>query len=377
MQKLCIWMNIPSHYQRALFAALRRREDVDLEVRYFSLTSAVRKDEGWEADCQLEPFEQSVAGAHSAVGMLEALPDWRDRVHIIGSNFHPELVDYLCRVGAVWCHWSEMPGIRLADFLQYRMGAYRFLSPLMLRLKYREARRISSHALGALGQGLLARRAFELMGLSANKISDLYYSPLPLSAMRTCEKVAEFAGGRRVFLSVGALCKRKGIDVLLKAFAALKTDDWCLVLCGLDRSGGEYEALAATLGVRQQVLFLGAYPVKQIAAVYCAADVFVLASYFDGWGTVLNEAASLGLPIIGTDMCGAAWHLINDGVNGFRVKAGSVPELYQAMRTYIDDPDLVDLHGESSKTIYSDSFTPEKNAERLITALRGWQVKAF
>lgn len=374
--KICIWMNIPSHYQSAFFAALRLRKDVDLVVRYFNGTSDDRKKEGWKDTHELEPFEQCVKGLDSVEEMLGTISDWNVRIHVISSYFNSELIDYFCDHGVPWCHWSEMPGIRLAELLNYRMGLYRVLNPLMLILKHREGRRINLHALHAFGQGVLAERAFRLMGVSKNKISDLYYTPDPLLELDPSERVARFSDGRKVFLSVGALCKRKGTDVLIKAFAGLAANDWCLVLCGLDKTGGAYHALVEKLGLQDHVLFLGAYPVNNIAEVYRASDVVILASRFDGWGAVLNEAASLGIPLIGSDMCSASWHVIKDGMNGFRVKADSVRALKKAMQSYIENTQLIHIHGQRSKDVYFSEFTPDINAERFKSALDKLEVQS-
>ncbi len=211
------------------------------------------------------------------------------------------------------------------------------------------------------------------MGVSDRKISDLYYVPAALKPLDPSDAVVRFAHGRKVILSVGALCRRKGIDVLLKAFARLKTDDWCLVLCGLDRSDGAYEKLGRELGLDDRVLFLGAYPSERIAEVYAASDVFVLASRFDGWGAVLNEAASLGLPLIGTDLCGGSWHAIEPGQNGFRVRAGSVHALAGALAHYIEQPARSMMHGEVSRRLFAERFTPEINAGRVVRALEAWE----
>jgi len=296
-------------------------------------------------------------------------------LHIISSNFNSDLVDFMCKEGIHWAHWSEMPGIRLAELLGYRMWLYRLINPLMLLCKFKEGRRIRKYALWSFGQGVLARRSFQGIGVPVQMMSDLYYSPEPLSSLEPCERVVNFAAGRKVFLAVGALCKRKGIDILLKAFAGLPTRDWCLVLCGLDKENNLYRMIAEKLGIEERVLFVGTYPVNRIASVYTAAHVLILASRFDGWGTVLNEAASLGLPLIGTDMCGAAWHVIDDGKNGFRVKADSVSALQRGMRNYVDRPDLIGMHGEYSRKLFYEQFTPEKNAERLMAGLQPFLVQ--
>jgi glycosyltransferase involved in cell wall biosynthesis len=365
-------MNNPSHYQSAFFDALNGRADVDLQVVYFQGVPDDRAAEGWNSEHADKSFEKFSGHATTPTEILSLVPDWSSRVHVISSNFNAALVDYFCEQGTKWCHWSEMPGIRLVEMLGYRMRLFRFLHPLMLLYRRKEWRPVRDHALGVFAQGILAADAFDAMGIPDPKIHDLFYTPAALPGIGKASSVTEFAVGRRVFLSVGALCKRKAIDIILKAFTRLHTADWCLVLCGLDKTNGEYHALARQLGIADRVLFLGAYPADKISEVYAASDVFVLASRFDGWGAVLNEAASLGLPLIGTDLCGASWHVVEDGLNGYRVKAASVSAMTRAMRVYVETPDLLEKHGKVSRMLFSRELTPEKNAERLVSALTKW-----
>ncbi|MDF7826690.1 glycosyltransferase family 4 protein [Pontiellaceae bacterium B12227] len=362
-------MNIPSHYQSAFFQALERRDDVDLRVGYFNGASQDRAAEGWKNDYAFKDYEFCVESGATPDALVESVADWNERIHIISGYFSSELIEWFCEQNATWCHWSEMPGIRLADLLHFRMPLFRLLNPLMLSCKRKEGLQIKNHALCAFGQGVLARRAFKQMGVPNEMISDLYYVPEGLESAEPSAQMVEFAKGRKIFLAVGALCRRKGIDVLLKAFALQKTEDWCVVFCGLDRASGVYQALARKLGIQEQVLFLGAYPVERIAEVYTAADVFVLPSRFDGWGAVLNEAASLGVPMIGTDLCGGAWHIIEEGQSGYRVRAGSVYSLAGSLRTYINNPALTKQHGRKALEIFQKNFTPDSNAVRLVAAL--------
>jgi glycosyltransferase involved in cell wall biosynthesis len=366
-------MNIPSHYQSAFFRALNARDEINLCVVYFDGASQERAEEGWNAGHETQPYESFAAATDSPEELVRSVPDWNERVHIIAGVFCPELVRWMCENSLRWCHWSEMPGIRLAAILGYRAALFRWLNPVMLFAKRGEGRWIRNCALGAFGQGALARRAFRMMGVSKSKIADLYYTPDGLEKTVPCAAVVSFAEGRKVFLAVGALCRRKGIDVLLRAFARLKAEGWCLVLCGLDRSGGGYEALAQELGIQHQVLFLGAYPSERIAEVYSASDVFVLPSRFDGWGAVLNEAASVKLALIGTDLCGGSWHVIQPALNGFRVRAGDVNTLSRAMHKYVDSPALIETHGAVSLRLFQQEFTPEKNVDRLVQALTQWE----
>ena len=361
-------MDVPSHYQSAFFSAIDGRNDVDLQVCYMQEVSKTRATQGWSNNHSYKPYESCVAG-FSLPERLALIPEWEERIHIISSYVSREQVDFFCDHGVRWCHWSESPGIRLADALGYRMGLFRILKPLMLKLRRHESQCMRKHALAVFGQGMMASRAFRLMGVPVGKIYDLYYAPDPLPELEPSQSVVEFAKGRKVFLSVGALCRRKGVDLLLAAFSKLETSDWCLILCGLDREKGAYQALAEKLGIQDSVFFLGAYPVDRIAEVYMAADVFILPSRFDGWGAVLNEAASLGRPVIGTDLCGASWHVVQEGVNGFRVKAGCTHSLRKAMSFFTENPEAIKKFGTASREIYFEGFTPERNAQRLVDGL--------
>lgn len=371
MIRLCIWMNIPSHYQSAFFSALDALNDVDLKVVYLkSGISHARVAEGWRDSHNYQPFECSAEGVDHLENLIEKLvPDWTERIHLTSSYFTSSLIDLFCTRGIAWCHWSEMPGIQLAELLRYRMSLFRILIPIALLCKRGGVLRNQKHALGAFGQGYLARKAFRLMGIPNEKIVDLYYAPSALSSMKACNQIVEFAAGRKVFLTVGVLCQRKGTDVLLNAFAKICAAEWCLVLCGLDKSAGRYQALSEKLGLKDRVLFLGAYPSDRIAEIYAVADVFILPSRFDGWGVVLNEAASLGIPLIATEMCGAAWHVIVNSKNGFRVKVGSVIDLAEKMQTYVKYPQILKEHGRYSKELFCKEFTPERNADRLVQGI--------
>ena len=56
-----------------------------------------------------------------------------------------------------------------------------------------------------------------------------------------------------------------------------------------------------------------------LAQVYGVSDVFVLPSFEETWGLVVNEAMACGLPVITTDRVGAAVDLVREGENGFVV----------------------------------------------------------
>jgi glycosyltransferase involved in cell wall biosynthesis len=141
-----------------------------------------------------------------------------------------------------------------------------------------------------------------------------------------------------------------------------------LDLVGDDRSEGQYVWLAETLSLGDVAHFSDSVAARDVADVIAQCDVVVLPSRHDGWGMALNEGASAGKALIGTEACGSAHHLIIPGRNGFRVTPGSERALARAMLEYCKQPELCGTHGAESLKVFTD-FTPEKNAERLVNVL--------
>jgi glycosyltransferase involved in cell wall biosynthesis len=105
-------------------------------------------------------------------------------------------------------------------------------------------------------------------------------------------------------VSVGAVVPRKGFDVLIAALATLGDLPWRLTIAG-DRTrdpaaAAQLDADIAKGGLSGRIEVLGALPHEQIAPLYGRADLFVLASRFEGYGMAFAEAMAHGLPVIGT-----------------------------------------------------------------------------
>jgi glycosyltransferase involved in cell wall biosynthesis len=97
---------------------------------------------------------------------------------------------------------------------------------------------------------------------------------------------------------------RKGYDVLIAALDELADLDWQLVIAGdCKRDRATADELATTIvrkRLERRVHLAGALNEHDLAALYGDADVFVLASRFEGYGMAYAEAITHGLPVIGT-----------------------------------------------------------------------------
>jgi glycosyltransferase involved in cell wall biosynthesis len=107
-----------------------------------------------------------------------------------------------------------------------------------------------------------------------------------------------------VLLCAASLTPRKGHAVLFRALAQLKHLPWRLRCAGSDAldsaTAAMLRALIGELGLTHRIELLGELDADGLAVCYQQADVFVLPSWYEGYGMVLAEALVRGLPIIST-----------------------------------------------------------------------------
>ena len=143
-------------------------------------------------------------------------------------------------------------------------------------------------------------------------------------------------------LSVGAIVPRKGFDVLITALATLTDLSWRLTIAGdrtRDRNAAaRLDADIARHALGDRIAAPGAVSPQRLAALYAEADVFVLASHFEGYGMAYAEAVAHGLPVIGTS-AGAIPDTVPPDA-GLLVDPGDSFALARALRRVIGDADL-------------------------------------
>lgn len=166
------------------------------------------------------------------------------------------------------------------------------------------------------------------------------------------------------FLYVGRYAPEKGLDTLAEAYTQYRDDvenPWKLVCAG---AGPLRETLVAA-GADER----GFVQPADLPALMREASVFILPSRFEPWGVVAHEAAAIGLPLILSDACGSAVHLLRDLHNGFGFPAGDAAGLAERM---------VRMHGLAAERRaefgcasfeLSKQYTPQRWAETLITGL--------
>jgi len=157
------------------------------------------------------------------------------------------------------------------------------------------------------------------------------------------DPVAPARGGNNgeiSLLAVGAVVPRKGYDVLIAALAPLRDLPWRLTIVGDRTRAPQHAALLdadiTRLALGQRIACTGAIPDERLASLYDTADVFVLASRFEGYGMAFADAIARGLPVIAT-AAGATSETVPADAS-MLVAPDDVSALSDALRRVITDP---------------------------------------
>jgi len=110
---------------------------------------------------------------------------------------------------------------------------------------------------------------------------------------------------KRIAITMGRLHPKKGIDILIEAFAqSLAVDpQWELVIAGPDQVGqqSQLQALAQRLGISERITWTGMVSGELKWGALAASEIFVLPSHQENFGIVVAEALASQLPVIISD----------------------------------------------------------------------------
>lgn len=172
------------------------------------------------------------------------------------------------------------------------------------------------------------------------------------------------------FLSVGRLVQTKGVDYLLRAFAAVltTTTDVELTIVGEGPEEANLRQLARDLNVDSRVRFAGFKNRSTLPMEYARADVFVFPTIHDPFGVVLVEAAAAGLPLIASRHAGATPELIDGGKAGRSIEPMRTESMAEAMADLANCPELRLEMGAAARRAAMER-TPQRAALDLHSAI--------
>ena len=298
--RVFVLTDCPSPYQVELFNEIEASGRCALEVGYLRSRDPQRR---WRAsEIRHEAIELENGG------MSRALESVR-RADVVVFNYyrHANAQTLIEERSGPWCFWGERPGFHQPAW------AGRLLRKWKLS-------KLHASPVPIWGIGKFAVDGYRREFGSQRAYFNLpYFSDLERFKTPVREEKCE-----RVFLFSGSLIARKGVDLLVAAFARLAREVSNVRL----RIVGDGELRVES----DRVELVGFRDWHELPGEYAAADVLCVPSRYDGWGLVVPEGLASGLPVIATDRMGAALEFVETGRNGWLIPAGDEEALLSAMR---------------------------------------------
>ncbi|MBE9046132.1 glycosyltransferase [Pleurocapsales cyanobacterium LEGE 10410] len=178
------------------------------------------------------------------------------------------------------------------------------------------------------------------------------------------------------YLTIGTVKKlapKYGIDILLRAFAQVRTilasnpiaDKLKLTIVGDGVQRRELESLARQLEIQQVTNFVGAVPHERVPDYLNQMDIYVAASRLDSesFGVAVLEASACGLPVVVSDVGGLP-EVVRDGVTGYIVPKENVPTTAEAIVKLIEAGDR-DRLGTAGRQLVLERYVWQENVELM------------
>ncbi|AFY37234.1 glycosyl transferase group 1 [[Leptolyngbya] sp. PCC 7376] len=347
--KVTFYSILPSPYQRDLFAAIAARPDISLQVKYLEMTV---DDSPWPQK-PLNDYESVLPGTDLRWGSSRFhvnwhLPNFEDTDVVVLNGYQSFVSQWILRTQS-----SKIPCIFWGEKM---VGA---------------ATGVKGDIQKAFAASLNNCRAIAAIGAAAvedyqTRYPDKLVAPIPYYCdLKNFQKdIPQRPRDPINIFFCGQIIARKGVDTLLQAFSQIIEQGLNATLTMVGREA-EFADFMADIpeSVKDKVIYAGFQAPDLLPEFFNQADIFVLPSRYDGWGVVVNQAVGAGLPIICSDAVGSAADLVKD--NGIIFSAGDQQELYQALLTYISNPEKLTAASQASYK-NSSQWHPEAGAERWV-----------
>lgn len=213
---------------------------------------------------------------------------------------------------------------------------------------------------------MIKREIVEDFAVDAKKIHVIYNSidssrfiPAESAQRAMLRQQYGLPAAATIFCFVGSGFERKGLAAAIEAIAGTKA---YLIVIGQDKAEKRYQALAGSLGCKEQIRFMGMQ--KETLPFYQLSDGLLLPTLYDPFPNVILEAMACGLPVITSDSCGGA-EFIEQGSNGFFCDALDISKLREAVMA-VPSLEKSNVMGMKARDKVKDS-TPGKLSSQLIS----------
>jgi glycosyltransferase involved in cell wall biosynthesis len=165
-----------------------------------------------------------------------------------------------------------------------------------------------------------------------NKNSTFIYNPLTITNNE--KKVSRLTNKQIIF--VGRLkLEQKGLDYLIELGKNLK-DGWTILVAGDGEDKNSFIQMIKKNSLEDQIILKGPLKSEELVDFYLSGSIFISTSRWEGFGLVITEAMSFGLPIISFDNSGPR-EILKNGQNGILVEKNNIKEFSVRLNELVED----------------------------------------
>ncbi len=288
--------------------------------------------------------------------------DWRAIVELADAinDYRPDLVSLHSAkaglLGRIACRKLKFPVIYTAHGWSFAAGVPRISRNVYLHLE-RWAARLADRIITVCE----ADRQFALQ----QKVGELSQIVAVNNGMPEIEQELRAHPVNKIarIVMVARFENQKDHFTLISALGGLAELDWRLDLVGGGPLYDEVLALVQHHHLEERVAFLGRR--EDVAQILATSDIFVLASFWEGFPRSILEAMRAALPVIASTVSGVPEAVV-DGETGYLVVPGDVAQIQDRLRGLLTDSDLRKAMGVKGRERFEQYFTFEEMANKTL-----------
>lgn len=194
--------------------------------------------------------------------------------------------------------------------------------------------------------------------------------PLPTYSKKDLEKLIGREIHGKVLLTLGRLVKRKGVAWFIEEVVDKSCDSYIYIIAGDGAEKSNIITIIKKNGLQNRVFYIGAVSDKEKEILYSTADLFIQPNIkvpgdIEGFGLVVLEAASYGLPVVASEIEGLK-DAINNGVTGVLVQERNVAQYKKMIAFFLENDENRKQFGVKARRYVMKYYSWENIAVKYV-----------
>jgi glycosyltransferase involved in cell wall biosynthesis len=207
------------------------------------------------------------------------------------------------------------------------------------------------------------RIEIKLLELNLVDQKRIYILPVTVPLVNTVHEnnyITPFKSTKKKILFVGRLVNQKNLFFFIEIAKDVieKNNDIEFYIIGSGVLEKQLKEYTKKMEIEDNIFFLGEVKNQDLSNYYSNSDLFLLTSFYEGFGRVILEAGSFGLPVISSKVTGPE-DIINHGINGYLFDLGKKVDFVNCIINLLNDEETRKKLGEANKQLIKSKFDSE------------------